>query len=658
MLIRWQKTIVDRQGNVQPGAVLTVRREANQSLAKVYRDRNRADPYPTGTVTADENGYAYFYADADTYRITSTKPAIDWRDEGLTTAVIDFAGQTYISYDSPSDKRMVDDTSQPVGTLGRVTNDADPDKNGDYVMTASGWAWAEVQPATAQTIDNAIAALEGATEEVLPIASLISKSGQTPGLALRDSWGFVGAEINSDSFYSGAVSLIRRSNRYSLLGLDRSPIRTYVMPLAEDDFVWSVMDPWGFRGAGLRKDGEFLAASASPSPTDGNPAVPAFFIEGMRNLRMRAARLKFGSETTPTTLNIGIIGDSFTNSYSRYIRRLAQMLMRELGDGGGGWIGFSWNTEPSHGNTRQGGGGVTPEGTRGDLSAYGISILSQDGRWECDRKAGGGPDMGIVRSTAVGAAFTVAYYPDKALEMVGGTPRDMTRLELHYDATQPCTLEYRWNGSEVWETLVLESSGGPSVIDFSTPPAGKAWVDVRVASGQFTGFGCFAYSEGANGVTVSKMGVNGSSMREWSMLDYDRFTGSLSNVPFHAVYIMLGTNDQGQAQTAEQFRVSTLTLLEMIRAALPLADICIVMPPENLDPNRAPYPMAAYAAEARQICRDQHVAFMDMQSIFGPTSSYVPHDPLGLFEDNVHPSGPTGGCLMADWLFRSIVTTL
>lgn len=83
MLIRWQSTIVDQRGNVAPGSVLTVRRESDQSIAAVYRDAAGTDPYPTGTVTADENGYAYFYATPGLYRLTSLMPAVDWRDVNL-----------------------------------------------------------------------------------------------------------------------------------------------------------------------------------------------------------------------------------------------------------------------------------------------------------------------------------------------------------------------------------------------------------------------------------------------------------------------------------------------------------------------------------------------------------------------------------------------
>jgi hypothetical protein len=86
MLNRWQKTVVDRQGNIASWAALIIRKEADQMPATVYRDSEGTDPYPTGQVTADGNGFAYFYAAPGLYRITGQTPVIDWRDVGIGAA--------------------------------------------------------------------------------------------------------------------------------------------------------------------------------------------------------------------------------------------------------------------------------------------------------------------------------------------------------------------------------------------------------------------------------------------------------------------------------------------------------------------------------------------------------------------------------------------
>lgn len=76
--------------------------------------------------------------------------------------------QTYLTYDSPSDKRMVDDVSQVIGTIGRVTADPDSQRNGDYTWAGSQWVWSGVQPANRADVDRATDLAVTATE----IASL------------------------------------------------------------------------------------------------------------------------------------------------------------------------------------------------------------------------------------------------------------------------------------------------------------------------------------------------------------------------------------------------------------------------------------------------------------------------------------------------------
>lgn len=83
MLSRWQSTIVDAQGNIQPFAILTVLNEETQALAQIYASESEEQPLPAGSVVADESGYAYFYARGGRYRIQSGDLNIDWRNVAL-----------------------------------------------------------------------------------------------------------------------------------------------------------------------------------------------------------------------------------------------------------------------------------------------------------------------------------------------------------------------------------------------------------------------------------------------------------------------------------------------------------------------------------------------------------------------------------------------
>jgi hypothetical protein len=76
----FQRTIVDSDGNVEVGASVTVRNEANNELAAIYVDREltevKANPFVT-----DETGLAQFFVARGEYKITATSgdSEIEWR---------------------------------------------------------------------------------------------------------------------------------------------------------------------------------------------------------------------------------------------------------------------------------------------------------------------------------------------------------------------------------------------------------------------------------------------------------------------------------------------------------------------------------------------------------------------------------------------------
>src|SRR5690625_3246262 len=149
MLNRWQRTIVDLRGNVVPYAQLQILREQTQSAPTIYRDKAGTEVIPNAIVTANQNGYAYFYAPADLYRIRSTQPSIDWRDVDLGSAAAQQLAQQALDNAVPTYETLVDmqaDTGQPVPTLGRVVNDSTLENNGYYVWTGTAWERAAYQP--------------------------------------------------------------------------------------------------------------------------------------------------------------------------------------------------------------------------------------------------------------------------------------------------------------------------------------------------------------------------------------------------------------------------------------------------------------------------------------------------------------------------------
>jgi hypothetical protein len=76
----FQRTIVDSNGNVEIGASVEVRNEANNELAPIFVDRDltvaKANPF-----TTDETGLAKFFVAGGEYKVTATKEenVVVWR---------------------------------------------------------------------------------------------------------------------------------------------------------------------------------------------------------------------------------------------------------------------------------------------------------------------------------------------------------------------------------------------------------------------------------------------------------------------------------------------------------------------------------------------------------------------------------------------------
>lgn len=86
-LARWQATIVDEAGNIQPGASVEVRLESTGNLAVLYSDSAGASGV-LNPRTADADGYVFFYTESGDYKITASLGGFEriWRDECVLTA--------------------------------------------------------------------------------------------------------------------------------------------------------------------------------------------------------------------------------------------------------------------------------------------------------------------------------------------------------------------------------------------------------------------------------------------------------------------------------------------------------------------------------------------------------------------------------------------
>lgn len=189
MLSRWQSTIVDGQGNVQPGAKLVVFLEVNQQRATVYKDREGNEPYPNGEVAADEWGYAYFYAEPDLYRLTSAPLGIDWRE-------VVVAGEWLLEAEGNAAQSAAQaqlSAQQAISSAGSAGDSADSaDAAKSSAVNSAGLA-SESASQAASSADQALLAAQSAVESANNASDFASDAATSKQLAesnalLAEKW--------------------------------------------------------------------------------------------------------------------------------------------------------------------------------------------------------------------------------------------------------------------------------------------------------------------------------------------------------------------------------------------------------------------------------------------------------------------------------------
>ena len=408
-----------------------------------------------------------------------------------------------------------------------------------------------------------------------------------------------------------------RTNRVALLSSNGRLLRYLDVGEVSTDSLQAQLDAVaGDRDAAGDRVGQFLDSY-------GNPRRWYFNEHLTRRWRYLRRKLLLGESVTAT---IAMIGDSFTHAPTRYTGPLAETLIDELGDAGGGWTGYG-----------VGGGGILPNGNaRPALYGY-----SRSASWDISAYVTSvGPDIGQITSSTPGEKVTRTG-PDAA---------KLAAVTLFWVGTADGVIRYRWNGG-AWTSRNVQGTVGAlqtAALSANQPTSGAWTLEIEVVSGTVTL--CGDNSTGTDpGVLFHKLGSTGSQAFHWAAAD---FSAGLIALQPHIVTVMLATNDQTIPRTPAAFGGYLETIVTRIRTAIPLVDVVIAMPADNQRANA--YAMPLYAAEARRVAVEQNCAFMDLQYLFGDDpADYASDGPLPLNNsDDVHPEPATGGRVIVDAFCR------
>lgn len=335
----------------------------------------------------------------------------------------------------------------------------------------------------------------------------------------------------------------------------------------------------------------------------------------LRETQKRLVGILFKSTITKQ-LKTAHIGDSYTHLPVRWMQPFATFMQSKYGDGGPGWVGF--------GNPDSGSGNINGQ------NWMGLSI-TKTGTWASAYATAPCPDICSVASSDTGSQYRI-----------NGLPSGLSLVQL-YAAPGAASVEYSTDGGASWNELSLASASAVAVLDVTIPSTGfNLWI--RPKTGACTLFGIDAQKP--TGHRVHKLGATGSSAAQWATQTATAaWKASMVALDPNMVSVMLATNDQTGSTAPWVVGGYIETIIGNIKAALPLADILVVMPAENQRNNNVP--MAAYTSVVRGICARLNVAFCDLQQDYGEKSSdYAATSKRNWYSpDLIHPNPATDGGL-------------
>jgi lysophospholipase L1-like esterase len=374
----------------------------------------------------------------------------------------------------------------------------------------------------------------------------------------------------------------------------------------------------------------------------GDPLLP---IYGKWNLRQTRMKLQQRSLGEPAILNVAVIGDSYTQSESRFTRSLAQQLQTLTGNAGVGYISFSWfGTEVGSWTAL-----AQPVGldrtARSDL----LSVFEIIGTWT--------RDYNVASTNAISLSLATSSTVNDYIRL--SVPAGTNAANLFYRGTGG-SIAISWDDGATFSSPISLSGTSTTTIPL-TVPSTPTILRIRVQSGTVSLAGV-DFSTSSAGTRLHKLGGSGSRTSQWAAVDTSQWGPQLQVLDPHLIIIFHGTNDQGAGVTPAQYRQNLAAIVANIKSVLPRRDIAIAVPPENMRTTNL-HKMTAYAQSAREFAVDNNLCFIDLQYYFGSAatpseySSSSPDVNNRFFNvDGIHPEPLTGGRILSRSFYDLLVS--
>jgi len=361
---------------------------------------------------------------------------------------------------------------------------------------------------------------------------------------------------------------------------------------------------------------------------------PKRYTWGEWFLRETRMRLRKRALAESTQLVFAMIGDSWTHSQTRYTGVVASTLKTAFGDAGAGWTGFGWGFGGASNAWSGGNGNVSNE----------VSVALTTG-WSTHYNSSVSPDIADIYTSTAAEKITATF----------SGSGNVSAVNLFYIAGGSGNIRYRWNAG-AWTTLDISAGSGLLTSSLASVPTGTWTLEIENVAGTTTICG-IDVQKTTDGVRVHKLGGTGSASNQWAGVSATDWQAGLTALAPNLVTILLGTNDQGGSMATATYRTNIQTMITRIRAALPFADIALIMPCENQRTSNT-YAMSLYAKEAYELAAINNCAWLDLQYVFGDTAAQYAYGSARPWfaADLIHPDPNTGGRAITDAVYRLLTT--
>ena len=340
--------------------------------------------------------------------------------------------------------------------------------------------------------------------------------------------------------------------------------------------------------------------------------------------------------TAGARLQIGMIGDSYTQNRSRYTKRLKQTLTAQYGDLGAGFLGFA---------------SFSASGLNGSVDDTQLNYTIVYTNWTTVNGSGYGPDAGHVTSLSNNASLTIQVLKTVETNKLYYV-KNSGSAGFHYRIRDAVTTNSWVTVPTAAATLGLgltsidvHTNIAPYYIDIETLGIGVSLIGAEAIK---TGSGVVAHKLGCSGGRADQFAVNVVSQAALNELNLD-------------LIIMFATNEQNGNKTPASFKAALQNIITTVRSVKPGIDVILMLPcytQYELEIPKA-YKLHDYGKVMLEVVAANNAAYIDFSDVFGPATQLQNLIDAGLMAtDRIHPSTTgvgSGGYLMADTISKSIL---